>query len=107
MVLRRPPEVTKEHEELRVFVRTMASFWDLRFPGPVSMAASLESVLSAADRAGRRIPMSGLRDAAHDMVVRSREVSAAVIRDADAYCKEHGAVTLSAMIERVADAVSR
>jgi len=107
MVLRRPPTITNEHDELRLFVRTMAAFWDLRFPGPVSMAASLENVLSASARAGRRIPISGLRDAAHDMVVRSRQVSAGVIREADAYCKEHGAVTLSTMIERVADAVSR
>jgi len=85
----------------------MAAFWGARFPGPISMAAWLESTLSAAEWAGRRIPLAGFRDAAHDMVVRSRLVSADAIREADVYLREHGAVTLTRMIGRVGNAVPR
>src|SRR5262245_59461867 len=90
-----------ERDELMLFITTMAVFRDARFSAPVSMAASLEKSLAAAGRLGRPVPLSGLRDAAHDLVAWSRHIGPALVREADAFLRARGSVTLTAMGRRI------
>jgi len=92
---------------MKLFLVEMAKFRDARFNSPVSMVASLEKVLATAEVKGRRIPIAGLRQAAHDMVAWSRTVPAELTREADAHLKKRGSLTLTAMINRVSSIVPR
>ncbi len=93
-------EEQREYNELKRFLMTLATFRDKQLGSPVSMVASFEGVFAGVRR-GRVVPLSALRQAAHDMVAWSRHLPESIVRDADAYLKGRGSVTLTMMAHRL------
>ncbi len=89
------------YDELKRFLVVVARFRDERYAQPVSMLASLQGVLTAAERRGRRVPLAGLKQAAHDQVSWFRSMSRESVREADAYLRNRGAITITAMTAQV------
>ena len=89
-----------EVEELKGFLMTLAQFRDALPGSPASMANSLEKFLALAPPPSPLESLTGLRDAAHDMVTWSHHIPADLVRQADAYLRERGAITLTTMIRR-------
>jgi hypothetical protein len=89
-----------EFENLKRFLMALAQFRDTCLGSPVSMVACLERVFAHAPPPSPLESLAGLRDAAHDMVVWSRHLPADLVRQADAYLEERGAITLTTMARR-------
>ncbi len=90
-----------EYDELKRFLVTVARFRDERYAAPVSILTSLQGVLAAAEGRGSRVPVGALRQAAHDQVSWFRSMPRESIREADAYLRDRGAITITVMMAEV------